>query len=294
MVIEELETLWDSKGGPINPHYHSVGDTAGILDMNLAGDAARLVVGLISRFAQVPGDSLADIWITEGSAELDWPGRRVGLPPVAGDSLQVELRALNVGAGMEQAESYDFEVWKGTRHNGPLMYMRRETLRVGRGEYTSIDFSWETDKDTYGDITYTFVLLPVDEDLESDLTNNMASTELGIMPVSALLRDIHVTPNPVSFGEEGPKLRFEILHPEGDFNAIMDVWVFDILGSMVGHASFESTPLVHDFGPGDNAIDLSRVVSRQIAPGLYICRTRLELLGEPGTFDAKFKFAVDR
>jgi hypothetical protein len=103
-----------------------------------------------------------------------------------------------------------------------------------------------------------------------------------------------VTPNPVSFAQGEPQLRFEILHPEGDFNAVMNVWVFDILGSVVGHASLEKTPLVRDFGAGKNSVGLSRILPGEIAPGLYICRTRLRLLGESGTFDAKFKFAVDR
>ena len=294
MMIEELKTIGGFRGGPVNPHYHSLGDTVGLLDIKMVSDAARLAVGFVSRFAEMPEDSLSDLWLTEGSAELDWPGRSVGQPPVAGDSLVARVRALNVGGTMDEPEPYRFEIWHGQRNTGSLIYESTEMLQVGGGEHTDITFSWETDPDTYGDITLTFVLLPAGEDVESDLTNNVVEVGLKIMPVTAILRDLHVTPNPVSFAQGEPQLRFEILHPEGDFNAVMDVWVFDILGSVVGHASLEKTPLVHDFDAGGNSVDLSRVVSGGIAPGLYICRTRLRLLGESGTFDAKFKFAVDR
>ncbi len=294
MLIEELKAQGSLKGPPVNPYYHTVGDTSGILDMGMVRGAGRMVVGVIARFAEMPEDSLPDIWLTDGSIELDWEGRSAGMPPVAGDSLEVGVRALNVGGTMDQPEPYTLEVWQGRRNTGSLIYESTEMLQVGQGEHTHITFSWETDPDAYGDIAFTFVLLPVGDDAESDLDNNMVEVVLEIMPVAAMLRDLHVTPNPVSFAQGEPQLRFEILHPEGDFNAVMDVWVFDILGIVVGHASLEKTPLVHDFGAGENSVDLSRVVSTGIAPGLYICRTRLRLLGEPGTFDTKFKFAVDR
>jgi hypothetical protein len=109
-----------------------------------------------------------------------------------------------------------------------------------------------------------------------------------------MLRDLHVTPNPASFGQGEPQFRFEILHPEGDFNAVMDIRLFDILGTVVGQGSLERTPLMQDFDVGANAVDLSRFLTEPLAPGLYICRARLRLLGEPGIFDATFKFAVDR
>ncbi len=294
MMIEELETIGGFIGGPVNPHYHTLGDTLGLLDMRMVSDAVRLVVGFMSRFAAMPEDSLSDLWLTDGSVELDWPSRSVGQPPVAGDSLSAEIRALNLGVAMQGPEPYTFEIWQGERNTGSLIHEATEVLQVGRGEHTYVTFSWQSDPAAYGDVAFTFVLLPAGEDVESDLTNNLVEVSLDIMPQAAMLRDLHVTPNPVSFTQAEPQLRFEILHPEGNFNAVMDVWVFDILGSVVGHASLEKTPLVRDFGAGKNSIDLSRVVSEGIAPGLYICRTRLRLLGEDGTFDAKFKFAVDR
>ena len=249
---------------------------------------------MISRFAEVPEDSLPDLELTEGSVEFDWPGRDIGRPPVAGESLAVEIRALNVGVAMEESESYAFEIWQGGHDSGLLIHSGTEPVRALGGETVKIVHAWESDPDTYGEVAFTIVLLPVGEDVESDLTNNTVEVGLEIMPVTSMLRDVHVTPNPVSFAEGEPKLRFEILHPEGDFNAVMDVWVFDILGAIVGRASFEKTPLVHDFDAGKNAVDLSRVISGRIAPGLYVCRIRLRLLGDAGTFDTKFKFAVDR
>lgn len=294
MLIEELRDQGSLKGPPVNPYYHTVGDTSGILDMEIIRGAGQMVVGVISRFAEIPEDSLSDIWLTDGSIEFDWPGRSARMPPVAGDSLSVEIRALNVGAAMEQVEPYAFEIWQGARNTGDLIHEGTEMVKVLEGEHADITFSWETDPDTYGDVTFTFVLLPTGEDVESDLANNTVEVDLTIMPVSAMLRDLRVTPNPVSFTQGEPKLRFEILHPEGNFNAVMDIWVFDILGNVVGRVSLEKTPLVHDFDAGDNSVDLSRVVSGEIAPGLYICKTRLRLVGESGTFETKFKFAVDR
>jgi hypothetical protein len=294
MLIEELQSRGSLKGAPVNPYYHTVGDTSGILDMGMVRGAAQMVVGVIARFAEMPEDSLPDISLTEGSIELDWEGRDAGLPPVAGESLSVEVRALNLGAPITEPEPYTLEIRRGATGTGTLINESTVTVGVAQGENTYITMSWETDPGDYGDVTFSFVLTPVEENIEGDLTNNAVEVDLAIMPASAMLRDIHVTPNPVSFTEGAPKLRFEVLHPEGDFNAVMDVWVFDILGTLVGRASLEKSPLVHDFDVGKNSIDLTRVVSGRIAPGLYVCRTRLELLGESGTFDAKFKFAVDR
>jgi len=294
MLIEELKVQGSGKGAPINPYYHSIGDTSGVLDMGMIEGAGRMVVGVISRFADLPEDSLPDIWLTEGSIEFDWNGRGIGLPPVAGEPLEVDVRGLNVGTAMEEAEPYSFEIWRGRPNTGVLVHSGTELLRLNGGEHTNIDFSWETDPEAYGDVIFTFSLLPAGEDVETDLTNNTVEAGLAIMPLTSMLRDVHVTPNPVSFSRAEPKLRFEILHPEGDFNAVMDVWVFDILGAITGRGSFERTPLVRDFGPGANAIDLTRLVSREIAPGLYVCRVRLRLIGEPGIFDTQFKFAVDR
>jgi hypothetical protein len=294
MMIEELEAIGDSRGSPVNPYYHTVHDVVDNLDMRLVRDAVSLAVGMVSRFSDLPEDSLSDIWLTEGSAELDWPGRRLGQPPVAGDSLSVELRALNVGAAMGQLEPYTFEIWLGPRNTGELIHQSTEMVEVLEGAHTLIGSSWRSDPQTYGDVSFTFVLLPTEDGVESDLSNNTIDVTLTIMPVTAQIRDLHVIPNPVSFTEGQPQLCFEILHPEGDFNAVMDVWIFDILGSTVGHTLLQDTPLVHDFGLGNNSVDLSRIVRGDIAPGLYICRTQLRLLGEPGTFDTKFKFAVDR
>jgi hypothetical protein len=39
---------------------------------------------------------------------------------------------------------------------------------------------------------------------------------------------------------------------------------------------------------------MSRFLSGDLAPGLYVCKTRMSLYGEDQTFGATFKFAVDR
>jgi hypothetical protein len=213
---------------------------------------------------------------------------------VAGQSLTVDIRALNLGAAFVETEPYTFEIWQGDRDTGVLIHSGTELIEAIAGEPAEIRFTWESDPETYGDVTFTFVLVPTGDGVESDLSNNTVGASLAIMPATSMLRDVHVTPHPVSFTEGEAKLRFEILHPEGDFNAVMDVRIFDILGAVVARASLEKTPLVHDFGVGENAVDLSRVVSERIAPGLYVCRIRLRLLGEPGVFDTQFKFAVDR
>jgi acetylornithine deacetylase/succinyl-diaminopimelate desuccinylase-like protein len=293
-LSEELEDIGEGKGSPVNPHYHSVEDTVGNLDIGLVRDAARLVVGLVSRFAEMPGDSLSDLVLTEGSVEWDWEGHDIHRPPVAGDSLSVRVRALNVGLAMEQPEAYAFEIWQGGRATGMLIHESAPTLQMVRGAHTDLEYSWQCRPDRYGDVKFTFVLLPAREDLESDVANNSVETMLEIMPSAPVLRHPHMAPNPVSFGETEPRLMFEILHPEGDFNAVMNVWLFDILGAVVGRGRFEKTPVVRDFDIGQNSIALSRFVTEDLAPGLYVCRMRLRLLGEPGVFEAKFKFAVDR
>jgi hypothetical protein len=295
MLIEELETTSTGKGGPVNPYYHTLGDTLGHLSMGLVGDAVKMVVGLIARYAEMPEDSLADIVLTNGSIEWNWDGRDINEPPLAGDTVSVKVRALNLGKSMDGPEAYSFEIWQGPRDTGSLIHESDVMLRLLRGEHTELTHSWRTDPADYGTTPFTFALLPLGQDVESYLDNNSVEVELDVLPLSVMLRNVHVTPNPVGAGGgERDSLRFEILHPEGDFNAVMDVWIYDITGRIVGHQMLERTPSRYEFGPGRNSVTLDRFVPGHMAPGLYICRARLTLLREPGVFDNTFKFAVDR
>jgi hypothetical protein len=292
MLIEELYTIGGRKGGPKNPYYHTLADTLGHLTMGLAGDAVGMVAGLIARFAELPEDSMSDLALTEGSVELDWDGRDLTMPLVAGDSLEATIRAINLGKAMDEPEPYTLEVWSGRPGTGSLVHTSSPILQVLKGESTDLECTWRTSPTKYGDLTYTFALLPDRQDLESNIANNSVEVAIEIMPQVAMLTNVHVTPHPVSYTEGEPRLRFEILHPEGDFNAVMEVLIYDVLGTMVGRGYFESTPVRHDFEAGENSIEFSRLVSRPLAPGLYVCKVSIRLLGEPGLFEQAFEFAV--
>jgi hypothetical protein len=295
MLIEELETIGEARGGPVNPYYHSLEDTLGHLRMDLVGDAVRMVTGMIARFAVTPGESLSDIDVTPGSVAWDWPGRTSSLPLTAGDSLSARLRALNLGAAMEEPRPYTFEIWRGGRDTGTLIHRSTSVLDLLQGEYTDLESSWRTSPERYGGVAYTFVLLPEGEDVESDLTNNTVRVELEVLPQEVVLGNVHVTPNPVTFSGGGrDSLRFEVLHPEGDFDGIVDVWIYDIVGTLVGQGSLRKSAVVKDFRFGENSVDLGRFLSGPLGPGLYVGRARLRLFGEAGTYERTFRFAVDR
>jgi len=290
LFIEELEGTT-----PVNPYYHTTNDTQDRLTMSMVGDNAGIVVSFLSRFAPMPEDTLADVELTEGSVEWDWEGRNRLDPPVAGDSIEATLRAINLGLSMDGPEPYDYEVWLGSREAGTLVHRSTETLRLLSGEYTDIDASWQTDGGTYGEVNYVFVLEPVSPDFESDISNNASDVIIETMARTAKLENLHVFPNPVE-GVADASIAFNIYHPEGDFDGAVDIWLYEMLGRQIGYRRLERSPARSEIHLGRNVVDLEDFLApgRHLPPGLYLCIAELRLLGSTIPITDKFKFAVDR
>jgi hypothetical protein len=290
LFIEELEGTT-----PVNPDYHSLGDTQDDLTMSMLGDNAGMVVGFLSRFAPLPEDTLADLELTEGSVEWDWEGRTSANPPVAGDSIQATLRAVNLGSSMDAPEPYVYEVWKGSRDTGSLVHRSNQTLELLSGEYTEIDAFWQTDKGAYGDVRYVFVLEPVSPDAESDVSNNEAEVSIETMAPSATFENLHVFPNPVVSVDDA-SIAFNIYHPDGDFDGAVDIYLYEMLGRKIGYGRLERSPAKQEIDVGRNAVNLADFLEsgEVMPPGLYLVVAELRLIGSSGAVTDKFKFAVDR
>lgn len=293
MLIEELERDGGSIGGPINPYYHSLGDTLGNVDVAMVAEAARLVVGLLARFSPVPEDTLPDLVMTDGSVEWNWAGRSYRRP-VAGEAVIATVRALNVGASMTAAEPYVLDIWRGERDSGVKLRQISGEVEVLAGECLELGTGWTLDKSEYGNLPFTFVLSSY-PGVESDTTNNTVTTVLQVMPQAAVLENLHVYPNPVT-DPVSASLAFDILHPDGDFDGILEVSVFDILGRQVGYHTLERTHLISEIDIGRNVVDLGDLLDddSNLAPGLYVCNARLRFIGVEGSITQRTRFAVAR
>jgi hypothetical protein len=294
MLIEDLVEDGGVKGRPINPYYHTLGDTLGHINEDLVADNVRMVVGLLARFAELPEDTLPDILLTEVSIEWRWDGRGVR-PMVAGKELTARIRALNRGAAMEEPLPYTLRI-KRTGSTGGTAYEDTELLFLAKGATTDLEISWDTPLQDYGEVTYEFSLLPVESGVESDLEDNVTTASLEVMSPGFVIADVHVYPNPASRASEA-WLAFDIYNPEGDFRGEMTVEIYDLLGVRLGGVtlvrSYVGTP---DLEIGRNTVALSSILEGRdaLSPGVYVCLLELRLIGEGGVVTGKTTFAVAR
>jgi hypothetical protein len=271
---------------PIYPYYHSAADTLGNLDMVQVRDNVALVVAYFSRFADLPADSLADIEVKPASVEFEWDGRSAGFPFVAGESLTVNVRALNVGGRLPDNSVYMFRLWQGRTAGGAPAYEAPLTVNAPPGGTALATTTFETSPAVYGDIPYYVSLLPVDDGVESDLTNNETPVMLTITPANSVLREFHVYPNPLDFAD-GAYIAGEILTSRTDFLANYVVQVFDVTGQRLlkGEGQIDEPqleiPLTQLSGDGSGLV-----------PGLYVCVIKLNVRDESAHISATTKFAV--
>ena len=271
---------------PIYPYYHSAADTLGNLDMVQVRDNVALVVGYMSRFADIPGDSLSDIVLTPAAVEFDWVGRSAGFPLVAGEYLTANVRALNVGGSMADAKVYMFEVRRGPAGSGTLVHEGPLSLNVVAGGIAEASATWKTRTGMYGDVDYSVSLLPVDDNVESDLTNNGAASSVTISPVTTVIDNLHVYPNPVE-DPDGARIAGDIYTSRTGFLARYVVDVFDVTGLrlLTGEGQVETADLDIPFS------SLSGDAS-SLVPGLYVCVVKLNVRDESGVLIETAKFGV--
>jgi hypothetical protein len=274
------------KPDPLTPYYHTTGDTLGTVDLDQVTDNVRLVAGYLSRFADIPDDSLSDVEVTPASVEFDWTGRSTFHPMVAGKDLTMNVRALNAGGPMAGPTVYMLRVWQGEAASGTPVHEGSVSLNVVSGGIAEVSATWETSTAVYGDIDYFVSLLPVDDDVESDLHNNEAVARVTISPVTTVLDNFHVYPNPVADPNEA-HLTGDILTSQTGFLASYIVQVFDVTGLLLltGEGQIESTEL---------DIPLSDLTggSSQLVPGLYVCIIKMNVRDETENLSATAKFGV--
>jgi len=271
---------------PIFPYYHSVADTVGNLDMVQVTDNVALVVGYISRFADVPGDSLSDLDVTPESIEFNWVGRSGGYPLVAGEDLTVNVRALNVGGAMAGPAVYMFKVWQGEVGTGTLVHEGPMSLNTVSGGTADASATVKTVSVVYGDVDYSVSLVPLDDDVESDVSNNEATATVSVSPITTKLENLHLYPNPVSNPDDA-FITADILTSRTNFLASYVVEVFDVTGMrLLQGEGLIDTPEINLAltGLSGNA--------NQLVPGLYVCVIRLNVRDETTDLSASTKFAV--
>jgi hypothetical protein len=271
---------------PLTPYYHTTGDTLGTVDVHQVTDNVRLVAGYLSRFADIPGDSLSDIEVVPASIEFDWEGRSSFRPMVAGKDLTINVRALNRGGSMAGPTAYMLRVWWGEGGSGTPLHESPVSLNVVSGGIAEADATLETSTAVYGDINYFVSLLPVDEDVESDLQNNETVATVTIGPVTTVLDNFHVYPNPVSDPNEA-HLTADISTSQTGFLASYIIEVFDVTGLLLltGEGLIGSPEL--DIPLSDLMGDASHLV-----PGLYVCIIKMNVRDEIEDLSATAKFGV--
>ncbi|MFZ1948176.1 MAG: M28 family metallopeptidase [bacterium] len=283
----------DDRGIPTYPHYHTVEDTPDRVDLGQVCDNARLVVGLLGRFAEVQADTLSDLTLSAGSIEWKWEGKEY-LPMMAGEPLELVVRAPNLRGSMLEPADYRFEVRRGDS-TGRVVFADTVALEVLAGAYAEVEGSWTTDAAEFGSLAFTVTLAPLAGGIESDLADNWIETRLDVMPGSTVISNLHVYPNPAG-DPASANLSFEIWHPKTDFAGRMEIWVYDLEGERVGHAALQRTHIgIKEIAIGANTVPLSELLDRtDLAPGLYVCLAELTVTGQSGSATAKSKFAVAR
>jgi hypothetical protein len=237
---------------PIYPYYHSAADTLGHLDMDQVSDNVALVVGYISRFADIPGDSLSDIVVTPESMEFNWVGRSEGFPFVAGEDLTLNVRALNEGGSMPGPTVYTLKVWEGGVGTGTLVHEGPLSLEVVSGGIAEAGATWKTASTVYGDIDYSVSLVPLDDDVESDVTNNDATATVTVTPIQTVIENLHIYPNPA--GDPGEAfISGDVLTSQTNFLARYVTEIFDVTGLLLlrGEGQIESPDLEIPFSSLD-------------------------------------------
>ncbi len=290
-----LNDRTEESGVPAYPYYHTTSDTLGNVDIGQVCDVIRLVTDFMSQFATVGEDSLSDIALSPSSIELNWPGRDWGEPLVEGSEVTAKIRATNLGGSMREPVPYSLEIWEGERQSGRLVYDDTLEIFLAKGMSSDLVASWQLAEGFYGDLTLTFVLLPIVEGIESDLGNNETHVEQTVMPEHLVFDKLHVYPNPLT-DVRSAKLAFEILYRETDPIAVLEISVFDITGRMIGEGKLKLTNVFKDFEIGYNAnIDLSDFIfDGDLAPGIYLLVARARIIGESDRAVEQTLFAVDR
>ncbi len=271
---------------PLTPHYHTLGDTLGNVDFDQVADNVRLVAAYMLRFADIPGDSLSDLVVTPASIEFGWEGRSSGYPLVAGSDLTATVRALNVGGPLSGPAVYTFTVRQGRDGTGPVVHEGPVGLEAVAGGIAEAAATWKTSLSDYGDIDYSISLVPVDEDVESDVGNNQATVTLTVSPVTARLENLHFYPNPVESPNDAV-ITADIFTSQTNFLASYLIEVFDVTGLRVlrGEGLIDAPefklPLASLSGNAGH-----------LAPGLYVCVLKMNVRDETADLSAHTKFAV--
>jgi hypothetical protein len=271
---------------PIYPYYHSSSDTLGNVDMAQVRDNVALIVGYMSRFADIPGDSLSDLEVTRESVEMDWDGRSTRDPFIAGEELTLTVRALNTGGAMDGARTYAYKIWSGKSESGPLVYENEVELDVVSGGTAVATTTWTTEATVYGEVFFTVSLLPTEDDVESDVTNNTTTVSLDVVPRQTVLRDFHVYPNPTG-DPANARMTGDILTSRTDFLANYVAQVFDVTGLRLLKGEGQLTSPELDVPLSDFAGNAS-----QLSPGLYICIIDMNVRDEAQNVKATTRFGV--
>ncbi len=251
------------------PYYHSMADTAGNVDIAQVCDIVKLTSGLLGFFISQEVEGRFDIVLDQDNVQLDWQGKLSGRQIWVGDIITATVRAVNRGPAMETEERYLFEIWDGARGKGRLIKRDTIDIQLASGMTTEIRHSWEVNG-SIGKRILTFVLLPLDQDIEEDLSNNVASVDLIVASEKGLLlTDLRVFPNPATDGSS-IKVGFVLLYPGTSLFARLEISIYDLTGGLLVKRILERTGIKKDFEIGENTIDLGDVLRiRDLSPGIY-------------------------
>jgi hypothetical protein len=280
-------SLWENLEGDsseFNPHYHTLGDTAGYLSIPLVQDITSVFTGALAALGE-PGTD-PDFSVPENGVIV----RPAGVE--AGEPVTVLAVVRNLGPATDGPVSFLATVREGPS-GGPFRVVatRAVDLDLPAGTWKYVSVPWTPSGGTMG-LREVRVTVTAPAGMDSDPGNDEGSREFLAEAAAQAVFDVYAYPNPVRFPEHS--LEDLTFHYQLSHGMDVTLTVFTLEGEEV--AAFERRHDPHSEGDGTSAgpneVAWTELDGRPgtLAPGLYLVSVDVDG-GEDRAFG---KFAVIR
>jgi hypothetical protein len=184
---------------PKNPHYHTVHDSLGTLNLDLACDVTSVVIGAVERLARVP-DGFPDLAVD--SSHIILQQSKVFL----GDVVPVEVWVFNEGGAIASKAPATVELWQGLPGAGDRLGQAEIELPIASNLHKRVVIPWTVREDAASpSLLWARVIAGgIDEAL---LSNNEASISVPLY-TDEILR-LRAIGSPARVSDTDRELRFD-------------------------------------------------------------------------------------